>query len=149
MTTPEEDLILLLLRHDAYFIPIAQSLPLEWIDQSGRGGQLLMTLLNEAVNGHFSGLREAINALDDDLRSEAARLSAESYAGLDQEKDLHPRANTLLKAFHSRHVQTQMRSLDSRIASTPPEDVVRLNALQSEKIALRKSHALAPTVIQP
>ena len=70
LTTPEEDLILFLLRHDSYFVPLAQSLPLEWIDLSGRGGQLLMALLNEAVHGHFSGVREALNALDDGLPSD-------------------------------------------------------------------------------
>ncbi|MEN9653858.1 MAG: hypothetical protein RL303_1578, partial [Verrucomicrobiota bacterium] len=146
LTTPEEDLILFLLRHDAYFVPIAQSLPLEWIDQSGRGGQLLMALLNEAAHGHFAGLREAVNALDDELRTEAARLSAESYAGRDDEKDILPRANTILKSFHGRHVQALMRSLDARIASTPRDDVAALNRLQSEKIALRKSHATPPTL---
>ncbi len=146
MTTPEEDLILFLLRHDSYFVPIAQSLPLEWIDQSGRGGQLLMALLNEAAHGHFAGLREAISTLDDELRTEAARLSAETYAGRDDEKDILPRANTILKSFHGRHVQTLMRSLDSRIASTSRDDVATLNQLQSEKIALRKSHATPPSL---
>jgi DNA primase len=144
LTTPEEDLILFLLRHDSFFVTMAQSLPLEWIDQSGRGGSLLMMLLNEAANGHFNGLREALNALDDDLRTEVARLSAEGFSGSEEEKEILPRANTILKAFHSRHVQALTRSLDSRIASTPVDDVARLNALQSEKIALRKSHALPP-----
>ncbi len=146
LTTSEEDLILFLLRHDSYFVPIAQSLPLEWIDQSGRGGQLLMALLNEAAHGHFAGLREAISTLDDELRTEAARLSAESYAGRDDEKDILPRANSILKSFHSRHVQSLMRSLDARIASTPRDDVATLNQLQSEKIALRKSHATPPSL---
>jgi len=146
LTTPEEDLILFLLRHEAYFVPVAQSLPLEWIDASGRGGQLLMALLNEAAHGHFNGLREAVSALDDDLRTEAARLSAESYAGRDDEKDILPRANTILKSFHARHVQAQVRRLDSRIAATPRDDVAALNALQAEKIALRRSHATPPTL---
>jgi plasmid stabilization system protein ParE len=146
LTTSEEDLILFLLRHDSYFVPIAQSLPLEWIDQSGRGGQLLMALLNEAAHGHFAGLREAISTLDDELRTEAARLSAETYAGRDDEKDILPRANSIMKSFHSRHVQALMRSLDSRIASTSRDDIATLNQLQSEKIALRKSHATPPTL---
>ena len=146
LTTSEEDLILFLLRHDSYFVPIAQSLPLEWIDQSGRGGQLLMALLNEAAHGHFAGLREAISALDDEMRTEAARLSAESYAGKDDEKDILPRANSILKSFHGRHVQTLMRSLDARIASTSRDDIATLNQLQSEKIALRKSHATPPSL---
>ncbi len=108
-----------------------------------------MTLLNEAANGHFNGLREALNALDDDLRTEAARLSAEGFSGSEEEKEILPRANTILKAFHFRHVQALMRSLDSRIASTPVDDVTRLNVLQSEKIALRKSHALPPVLTSP
>lgn len=144
LTTPEEDLILFLLRHESFFVTMAQSLPLEWIDPSGRGGSLLMTLLNEAANGHFNGLREALNALDDDLRTEVARLSAEGFSGSEDEKEILPRANTILKAFHARHVQALTRSLDSRIASTPVDDVARLNVLQSEKIALRKSHAHPP-----
>ena len=146
LTTSEEDLILFLLRHDSYFVPIAQSLPLEWIDQSGRGGQLLMALLNEAAHGHFAGIREAISALDDEMRTEAARLSAETYAGKDDEKDILPRANSILKSFHARHVQTLMRSLDARIASTSRDDIATLNQLQSEKIALRKSHATPPSL---
>lgn len=146
LTTPEEDLILFLLRHEAYFVPVAQSLPLEWIDASGRGGQLLMALLNEAAHGHFNGLREAISALDDELRTEAARLSAESYAGRDDEKDILPRANSILKAFHARHVLAHVRRLDSRIAATPRDDVAAINALQAEKIALRRSHSTPPTL---
>ena len=146
LTTPEEDLMLLLLRHDSFFIPIAQSLPLEWIDQGGPCGPLLMSLLNEAANGHFNGIREALNSLDDELRTEAARISAETYGGGDDPKELLPRANTILKSFHQRHVLRLVRNLDSRIASTPPDDVAQLNALQSEKIALRKSHALPPTL---
>lgn len=146
MTTPEEDLLLFLLRHETFFVPIAQSLPLEWIDASGRGGPLLMALLNEAAHGHFAGLREAVNELEDGLRTEAARLSAESYAGRDDEKDLLPRANTILKAFHARHVQSLVRALDARIAATPRDDVATLNRLQSEKIALRKSHATPPSL---
>ena len=39
-----------------------------------------------------------------------------------------------------------MRSLDARIAATPRDDVATLNKLQSEKIALRKSHATPPTL---
>ena len=146
LTTPEEDLILFLLRHEAYFVPIAQCLPLEWIDASGRGGLLLMALLNEAAHGHFAGLREAVNALDDELRTEAARLSAESYAGRDDEKDILPRANTILKSFHARHVQALVRRLDGRIAATPRDDVATLNALQAEKIALRRTHATPPAL---
>lgn len=146
LTSPEEDLIFFLLRHEAYFVPIAQALPLEWIDQAGRGGLLLMALLNEAVHGHFNGLREAINALDDDLRTEAARLSALAFAGSEDDREVLHRANAILKAFHVRHVQTLMRSLDSRIASTPADDIARINSLQSEKIALRKTHALPPTL---
>ncbi len=51
-----------------------------------------------------------------------------------------------MKSFHSRHVQALMRSLDSRIASTSRDDIATLNQLQSEKIALRKSHATPPTL---
>ena len=146
LTTPEEDLILFLLRHDSFFVPIAQSLPLAWLDQSTRCGLLLMALLNEAASGHFNGIREALNSLDDELRTEAARISAETYAGGDDAKELLPRANTILKSFHTRHVQTLVRSIDSRIASMSPDDVAGLNVLQSQKIALRKSHALPPTL---
>lgn len=146
LTTPEEDLITFLLRYDSYFVPIAQTLPLAWIDPSGRAAVLLMALLNEAAHGHFTGVRDALNALDDELRTEAARLSAESYAGFDEAKDILPRANTILKSFHARHVQTQMRRLDGRIAATPRDDVAALNALQAEKIALRKSHATPPVL---
>ncbi|MFM7209793.1 MAG: toprim domain-containing protein, partial [Verrucomicrobiota bacterium] len=39
LTTPEEELTLLILRHEAYFPPVAQSLPLEWIDPEARGGR--------------------------------------------------------------------------------------------------------------
>ena len=146
LTTPEEDLILFLLRHDSYFVPLAQSLPLEWIDLSGRGGQLLMALLNEAAHGHFNGLREAVNALDDELRTEAARLSAGSFADREDEKDVLPQANTILRSFHSRYFQGLVRGLDARIAATPQDDVATLNRLQSEKIALRKAFAQPPVL---
>jgi hypothetical protein len=39
-----------------------------------------------------------------------------------------------------------MRSLDARIASTSRDDIATLNQLQSEKIALRKSHATPPSL---
>jgi DNA primase len=146
LTTPEEDLILLLLRHESFFLPIAQALPLEWIEQAGRGGSLLMALLNEAVHGHFHGVREAINALDDDLRVEAARLSSVPQVDTDKHEELLLRANSILKAFHQRQLQGQTRRLDSLIASTPREDVAALNALQAQKIALRKAHTTPPTL---
>ena len=87
-----------------------------------------------------------MSALDDELRTEAARLSAESYAGRDDEKDILPRANTILKSFHARHVQALVRRLDGRIAATPRDDVATLNALQAEKIALRRTHATPPAL---
>ena len=152
LTTTEEDLILFLLRHETYFVPIAQSLPLEWIDRAGRGGLLLMALLNEAAHGHFNGLREAINALDDDLRGEAARLSAtglSDQAGHDpatQQQESLMQANLILKAFHQRHIQARMRILDARIAATPADDVEQVNALQREKISLRKANATPPSL---
>ncbi len=146
LTTPEEDLILLLLRHESFFLPIAQALPLEWIEQAGRGGSLLMALLNEAVHGHFHGVREAINALDDDLRVEAARLSSVPQVDTDKHEELLLRANSILKAFHQRQLQGQTRRLDSLIASTPREDVAALNALQAQKIALRKAHTTPPAL---
>ena len=146
LTTPEEDLILLLLRHESFFIPIAQALPLEWIDPAGRGGSLLMALLNEAIHGHFQGIREAVSALDDDLRGEAAKLSAVPQVDADKHEELLLRANTILKAFHQRQLQQQTRRLDARIAATPREDVAALNALQSQKIALRKAFAAPPAL---
>jgi hypothetical protein len=146
LTTPEEDLILLLLRHESFFLPIAQALPLEWIEQTGRGGSLLMALLNEAVHGHFQGVRDAINALDDDLRDEAARLSSVPQVDSDKHEELLIRANSILKAFHQRQLQGQTRRLDSMIASTPREDIAALNALQAQKIALRKAHTTPPSL---
>jgi len=146
LTTSEEDLILLLLRHESFFLPIAQALPLEWIEQAGRGGSLLMALLNEAVHGHFQGVREAINALDDDLRDEAARLSSVPQMDTDKHEELLIRANSILKAFHQRQLQVQTRRLDSMIASTPREDVATLNTLQGQKIALRKAHTTPPSL---
>ena len=146
LTTPEEDLVLFLLRHDAYFVPVAQALPLEWIDQAGRGGLLLMALLNEAVHGHFSGVREALNALDDDLRAEAARLAAGSFNPAEQADEILPHVNGILKSFHARHTQGLVRSLDARIASADKTDIATLNALQTEKIRLRKLHASPPVL---
>ena len=111
-----------------------------------------MALLNEAAHGHFNGLREAINALDDDLRGEAARLSAtglSDQAGHDpatQQQEALMQANLILKAFHQRHIQARMRILDARIAATPADDVEQVNALQREKISLRKANATPPTL---
>jgi DNA primase len=146
LTTPEEDLVLFLLRHDAFFVPVAQALPLEWIDQAGRGGLLLMALLNEAVHGHFSGVREALNALDDDLRTEAARLAAGSFSPAEQPDEVLPHVNGILKSFHTRHTQALVRALDARIASADKADVASLNALQTEKIRLRKLHGAPPSL---
>jgi hypothetical protein len=146
LTTPEEDLVLFLLRHDTFFVPVAQALPLDWIDQAGRGGLLLMALLNEAVHGHFSGVREALNALDDDLRTEAARLAAGSFSPAEQPDEVLPHVNGILKSFHARHTQGLVRMLDARIASADKADVATLNALQTEKIRLRKLHGTAPAL---
>jgi len=146
LTTPEEELILFLLRHDVFFVPVAQALPLEWIDTSSRGGTLLMALLNEAAHGHFQGIREAINALDDDLRTEAARLSAETFLGLEKDSDLLPHVNGILRAFHQRQTQMQVRRLDALIAATPSAEVERLTQLQAEKMALRKNNAQPPAL---
>jgi hypothetical protein len=146
LTTPEEDLVLFLLRHDSYFVPVAQALPLEWIDQAGRGGLLLMALLNEAVHGHFSGVREALNILDDDLRTEAARLAAGSFNPADRADEVLPHVNGILKSFHTRHAQGLIRSLDARIASADKADIGTLTSLQTEKIRLRKLNISPPSL---
>lgn len=105
-----------------------------------------MALLNEAVHGHFSGVREALNALDDSLRTEAARLAAGSFNPAEQADEVLPHVNGILKAFHTRHTQGLIRAIDARIASADKSDVAALNALQTEKIRLRKLHGSAPAL---
>jgi hypothetical protein len=57
---------------------------LEWIDINSRGGTLLLALLNEAVNGHFKGLREAVSVLEPELQTEVAKLSSNTSQDNDQ-----------------------------------------------------------------
>ena len=64
----------------------------------------------------------------------------------DKHEELLIRANAILKAFHQRQLQQQTRRLDALIASTPREDVAALNTLQAQKIALRKAHAVPPSL---
>ena len=54
--------------------------------------------------------------------------------------------HSLLKSYHASNVQRRILKLDARIAATSRDDVASLNRLQSEKIALRKSHATPPTL---
>jgi hypothetical protein len=146
LTTPEEDLIRVLLRHDRYFIPVSENLPLEWIDTNSRASTLLLALLNEAAHGHFKGIRDAINALDDDLRQESARLDALVNYDNDQDPEIRIRINHILKAFHQRQLQTQNRKLDSLIASTPSSEVTTINSLLAKKIELRKNNTVPPSL---
>ncbi|MBJ7494249.1 MAG: DNA primase [Opitutales bacterium] len=146
LTTPEEDLIHVLLRHEQYFIPVSEALPLEWIDVSYRGGSLLLALLNEAVNGHFKGIREAVNVLDPELQSEAAKLTSHQTQDQDQEGELKSRINSILKAFHQRRIQFQNRQIDAQIASTASTEVEKLNSLLAEKIKLRKESQTPPSL---
>ncbi len=146
LTTPEEDLIRVLLRHDRYFIPVSENLPLEWIDTNSRASTLLLALLNEAAHGHFKGIRDAINALDDDLRQESARLDALVNYDHDQDPEIRIRINHILKAFHQRQLQTQNRKLDALIASTPSSDVTTINSLLAKKIELRKNNTVPPSL---
>ena len=57
-----------------------------------------------------------------------------------------PHVNGILKSFHARHTQGLVRMLDARIASADKADVAALNALQTEKIRLRKLHGTAPAL---
>lgn len=84
--------------------------------------------LNEAVHGHFSGVREALNILDDDLRTEAARLAAGSFNPADRADEVLPHVNGILKSFHTRHAQGLIRSLDARIASADKADIGTLTS---------------------
>jgi hypothetical protein len=105
-----------------------------------------MALLNEAVHGHFSGVREALNILDDDLRTEAARLAAGSFNPADRADEVLPHVNGILKSFHTRHAQGLIRSLDARIASADKADIGTLTSLQTEKIRLRKLNISPPSL---
>ncbi|MFM9001231.1 MAG: DNA primase, partial [Opitutia bacterium] len=95
LTTPEEELTLFILRHEAYFEPVAQSLPLEWIETEARGGRLLMALLNEAVNAQTWALKDAIASLEGDLQTEAARMAASGFADLGRPDEVEDRAGLL------------------------------------------------------
>ena len=149
LTTPEEELTLLILRHEAYFSPVAQCLPLEWIDPEARGGRLLMALLNEAVNGQTEELKAALASLDDAMRTEAARAAASGFTDHARPDDVLASANAILKAFHQRHVQARQRTIAARIAALRSDDVEGLRALQTEKIALRKAGATPPVLTLP
>jgi len=54
--------------------------------------------------------------------------------------------NGILKSFHARHTQGLIRAVDARIASADRTDVAALNALQTEKIRLRKLHGAPPSL---
>jgi hypothetical protein len=148
LTTPEEDLLHVLLRHDSYFIPVSEALPLEWIDINSRGGTLLLALLNEAANGHFKGLREAVSVLDPELQTEVAKLSSNTSQDNDQDGELKSRINRILKSFHQRRIQIQTRQIEAQIASTPSTEVDKINSLLTEKIKLRKESLTPPSLPQ-
>lgn len=146
LTTLEDDLLLLLFKHDAYFVPVSQTLPLEWIDRSTRSGILLVTLLNEALHGHFTSLREVISTLDEDLQLECARLSALSSSTTDNPLETLASLNLILKSFHLRNIQTQIRRIDASIAACASGEIETINRLQAEKIALRKNQSTPPSL---
>jgi hypothetical protein len=146
LTTLEDDLLLLLFKHDTYFVPVSQTLPLEWINRSSRSGTLLMALLNEALHGHFASLREVIPTLDDDLQLECARLSALPSSTADNPIETLASLNHILKSFHQRNIQTQIRRIDASIAACASGEIETINRLQSEKIALRKNQSTPPSL---
>ncbi len=146
LTTLEDDLLLLLFKHDAYFVPVSQTLPLEWITRSSRSGALLIALLNEAQHGHFASLREVIPTLDDDLQLECARLSALPSSTTDNPLETLASLNHILKSFHLRNIQTQIRRIDASIAACASGEIETINRLQSEKIALRKNQSTPPSL---
>lgn len=106
----------------------------------------MLALLNEAVNGHFKGIREAVNVLDPELQTEAAKLTSHLTQDQDQEGELKGRINSILKAFHQRRIQLQNRQIDAQIASTASTEVDKLNSLLAEKIKLRKESQTPPSL---
>jgi DNA primase len=149
LTTLEEELTFFILRHESYFSPLSQVLPLEWIDPEARGGRLLMGLLNEAVNAQIEDLRTALSSLEDDMRSEAARMAASGFTAEGRPEETLASANSLLAAFHRRHLQSRQRILAARMASLPADDDEGLRRLQSEMIALRKEGKVSPSLTLP
>jgi len=149
LTTPEEELTLFILRHEAYYQPVSEALPLEWIDPEARGGRILMALLNECVNAQATELRDAMATLDGDLQTEAARMAASGIVDAGRADDILAAANSILRAFHQRHIQSRLDLIAARIAALGAEDIEGLRALQAEKIALRRLGLTPPLLTLP
>ena len=139
LSSPEGDLCRQLLADDQFVLPISQVLPLEWVETATPVGRLLSALLSEAMHGEYDTLRGALGRLEPELQATAASLAGEpSEAGLDQE-GRRAVLNAVLRAFHARHIQTRLRTLDARIAAHPSDDTEGLLLLQRDKIALRQA----------
>ena len=108
-----------------------------------------MGLLNEAVNAQIEDLRTALSSLEDDMRSEAARMAASGFTAEGRPEETLASANSLLTAFHRRHLQSRQRILAARMASLPADDDEGLRRLQSEMIALRKEGKVSPSLTLP
>jgi hypothetical protein len=121
-------------------------LPLEWVMTDIPSGTLLSALLNEAIHGEFDSIRGALGRLDDACQHTAAQIAAEPSVEKVDEEEQRRIVNGVLKSFHSRHIQSRLRSIDARIAVLPPTEIDALNLLLREKIDIRKTLINPPAI---
>jgi hypothetical protein len=146
LSSPEEDLCRILITDEQLVLDASKVLPLEWVMTDIPSGTLLSALLNEAIHGEFDSIRGALGRLDDACQHTAAQIAAEPSVEKVDEEEQRRIVNGVLKSFHSRHIQSRLRSIDARIAVLPPTEIDALNLLLREKIDIRKTLIKPPAI---
>lgn len=146
LSSPEEDLCRILITDEQLMLDASKVLPLEWVMTDIPSGTLLSALLNEAIHGEFDSIRGALGRLDDACQHTAAQIAAEPSVEKVDEEEQRRIVNGVLKSFHSRHIQSRLRSIDARIAVLPPTEIDALNLLLREKIDIRKTLINPPAI---
>jgi len=133
--TTERDLLMLCLHFEAIGKPLAQSLPLEWLDQTHLPGVLLNRFLNEFEHDSWPGRDHLDNLLDS---PEEKTLVASLLFDVPQIDDPVKVANEGLRELRNRALEPRLRQIELALATHGADSNVDVISLIKERTDLQR-----------
>jgi len=133
--TTERDLLMLCLHFEAIGKPLAQSLPLEWLDQTHLPGVLLNRFLNEFEHDSWPG-RDHLDTLLE--TAEEKTLVASLLFDVPQIDDPVKVANEGLRELRNRALEPRLRQIELALATHGADSNVDVISLIKERTDLQR-----------
>jgi DNA primase len=133
--TTERDLLMLCLHFEAMGKPLAQSLPLEWLDQTNLPGVLLNRFLNEFEHDSWPG-RDHLDSLLETPQEKT--LVASLLFDVPQIDDPVKVANEGLRELRNRALEPRLRQIELALATHGADSNVDVISLIKERTDLQR-----------